>query len=192
MDGLSGGERQRLSLAILVSSGANVLILDEPTNHLDLESREALEAALQQFQGALLLISHDRALLDAVGTRTVALEDQTLHSYVGGWPEYVRVREERAEAAKSAKQAKKAAPKQAAPAPAAKPAPVRSKNETAKAKKLETQIEQAEAALAALEIELADPSAWNDPRAAEKSTARHAEAKKTLEELYARGESVAG
>src|SRR6478609_1046829 len=194
LDGLSGGERQRLSLAILVSSGANVLILDEPTNHLDLESREALEAALQQFQGALLLISHDRALLDAVGTRTVALEDQTLHSYVGGWPEYVRVREERAEAAKSAKQAAKKAPAKQAPAaaPAAKPAPVRSKNEAAKAKKVETQIEKAEAALAALEIELADPSAWNDPRAAEKSTARHAEAKKTLEELYARWESVAG
>ena len=102
LDGLSGGERQRLSLAILVHSGANVLILDEPTNHLDLESREALEDALQQFQGALLLISHDRALLDAVGTRTVAVEDQTLHSYVGGWPEYVRVREERAEAARAA------------------------------------------------------------------------------------------
>src|SRR3954470_22219970 len=71
LDGLSGGERQRLSLAILVHSGANVLILDEPTNHLDLESREALETALQSFQGALLLISHDRALLDAVGSRTV-------------------------------------------------------------------------------------------------------------------------
>ncbi|MGB0102059.1 MAG: DUF4234 domain-containing protein, partial [Nocardioides sp.] len=73
-------------------------------------------------QGALLLISHDRALLDAVGTRTVALEDQTLHSYVGGWPEYVRVREERAEAAKSAKQAAKKVPaKQAAPAAPAAP-----------------------------------------------------------------------
>src|SRR5439155_6119714 len=63
---LSGGERRRLSLAILVSAGANVLILDEPTNHLDLESREALEQALSGFQGALLLVSHDRALLDAV------------------------------------------------------------------------------------------------------------------------------
>ncbi len=93
--GLSGGERRRLSLAMLVSGGANVLILDEPTNHLDLESREALEDALRAFQGALLLVSHDRALLDAVGTRTVAVEDGALHSYVGGWPEYVRVREER-------------------------------------------------------------------------------------------------
>ena len=95
LDGLSGGERRRLSLAVLVHSGANVLILDEPTNHLDLESREALEHALGEFQGSLLLVSHDRALLDAVGTRTIAFEDRTLHSYVGGWPEYVRAREER-------------------------------------------------------------------------------------------------
>src|SRR5215207_6838927 len=103
LDGLSGGERRRLSLAILVHSGANVLVLDEPTNHLDLESREALEAALEAFPGSLLLISHDRALLDAVGTRTVAVEGGTLHSYVGGWPEYLRVREERAEADRDAK-----------------------------------------------------------------------------------------
>src|SRR6202008_3899940 len=97
LDGLSGGERRRLSLAILVHSGANVLVLDEPTNHLDLDARAALEAALRAYQGSLLLVSHDRALLDAVGTRTVAVEDGTLHSYVGGWPEYARVREERAE-----------------------------------------------------------------------------------------------
>ncbi len=95
IDGLSGGERQRLSLACLVASGANVLVLDEPTNHLDLESREALESALQDFKGAVLLVSHDRALLDAVGSRTVAVENGTLHSYVGGWPEYMRVRAER-------------------------------------------------------------------------------------------------
>ncbi len=111
LDGLSGGERRRLSLAILVHSGANALILDEPTNHLDLESREALESALQSFPGALLLISHDRALLDAVGTRTIAVEDGTLHSYVGGWPEYVRLREEAVEADREAKARAKARPK---------------------------------------------------------------------------------
>ncbi|HEY6889691.1 MAG TPA: ABC-F family ATP-binding cassette domain-containing protein [Solirubrobacter sp.] len=192
LDGLSGGERQRLSLAILVSSGSNVLILDEPTNHLDLESREALEEALQGFQGSLVLVSHDRALLDAVGTRTVALEDQTLHSYVGGWPEYVRVREERAEAKRTAKRTKNVVVEKA-PVAAAAPVAVkqRSKNEQARAKKLEAEIEKAEAALAALEIELADPSAWNDPRSSAKSTERHAAAKKTLEELYARWEAVA-
>jgi ATP-binding cassette, subfamily F, member 3 len=101
LDGLSGGERRRLSLAVLVSSGANVLILDEPTNHLDIESREALEDALSAFPGSLLLVSHDRALLDAVGTRTVAVEDRSLRSYEGGWPEYVRVREERRAAGES-------------------------------------------------------------------------------------------
>jgi ATP-binding cassette subfamily F protein 3 len=98
LEGLSGGERRRLSLAILMNGTPrppNVLILDEPTNHLDLESREALEDALHSFEGALLLVSHDRALLDAVGTRTVAIEDGSLRSYLGGWPEYVRVREER-------------------------------------------------------------------------------------------------
>jgi ATP-binding cassette subfamily F protein 3 len=98
LSGLSGGERRRLSLAVLVGSDShppNVLILDEPTNHLDIESREALEDALRSFNGAILLVSHDRALLDAVGTRTVAVEEGALHSYVGGWPEYVRVRDER-------------------------------------------------------------------------------------------------
>jgi ATP-binding cassette, subfamily F, member 3 len=98
LSGLSGGERRRLSLAVLVGSDShppNVLILDEPTNHLDIESREALEDALRSFTGAILLVSHDRALLDAVGARTVAVEDRSLHSYVGGWPEYVRIRDER-------------------------------------------------------------------------------------------------
>jgi ATP-binding cassette subfamily F protein 3 len=93
LEGLSGGERKRLGLAILVSSGANVLILDEPTNHLDLESREALEDALLSFPGALLLVSHDRALLEAVGTRTIAVEEYGLRSYVGGWQEYWAARE---------------------------------------------------------------------------------------------------
>ena len=189
LDGLSGGERRRLSLAILVHSGANVLILDEPTNHLDLESREALESALQGFPGALLLISHDRALLDAVGTRTVAIEDQTLHSYVGGWPEYVRVREERAEAGREAKARARSKPKAKAAAPA--PPKPDSKNRQRQARRLEAEIEQAEAALAAIEQELADPQAWNDPRAARKSAGRHEEAKSRVEALYAQLEAVA-
>ena len=62
---LSGGERRRLALAVVVASGANLLVLDEPTNHLDLESREALESALETFPATVLLVSHDRALLDA-------------------------------------------------------------------------------------------------------------------------------
>ena len=91
---LSGGERRRLSLAVIVASGANLLVLDEPTNHLDLESREALEAALEAFPGAILLVSHDRALLDAVAERTVAIEERTLRSYDGGWADLVQKRVE--------------------------------------------------------------------------------------------------
>ena len=192
VEGLSGGERRRLSLAILVHSGANVLILDEPTNHLDLESREALEAALQGFEGSVLLITHDRALLDAVGTRTVAVEDRALRSYLGGWAEYLRVREERVQDERTAKRAKPAKP---APVEKARPGGPPSKNQRRQAERLERQIEQAEAAMKALEQELADPAAWSSPERSAKSTARHEKAKRELKQLYARWEealSVAG
>ena len=192
VEGLSGGERRRLSLAILVHSGANVLILDEPTNHLDLESREALETALQHFEGSVLLITHDRALLDAVGTRTIAVEDQALHSYLGGWAEYLRVREEREQDERTAKRAK---PAKSAPAEKPKPGAVAggsapSKNQRRVAERLEKQIESAEAAMKALEEELADPAAWSTPERSKKSTARHEKAKRELKELYARWEEA--
>src|SRR5215204_2719445 len=157
LDGLSGGERRRLSLAVLVASGANVLILDEPTNHLDLDAREALEDALQGFEGALLLVSHDRALLDAVGSRTVAFEEGSLRSYQGGWAEYARVREERRRSpAVSNGDGTRATPDDAAPAavPATRGP---SKNALRRIADLEREVERAEGALAALEDELADP-----------------------------------
>ncbi|HWE80264.1 MAG TPA: ABC-F family ATP-binding cassette domain-containing protein [Gaiellaceae bacterium] len=87
---LSGGERRRLTLALVVASGANLLVLDEPTNHLDLESREALEAALEAFPGTVLLVTHDRALLDAVSGRLLAVESGRVVPYAGGWAEYLR------------------------------------------------------------------------------------------------------
>jgi len=184
VEGLSGGERRRLSLAILVHSGANVLILDEPTNHLDLESREALEAALQGFAGSLLLVTHDRALLDAVGSRTVAVEEGALRSYVGGWAEYVREREERAEAARAAKRAK---PARATPAPTPRAG---GKGGGKRAERLEAQVEAAEAELARLEEELADPGLWSHPERAQRATRRHAAAKERLGALYAEWESA--
>jgi ATP-binding cassette subfamily F protein 3 len=114
---LSGGERRRLALALVVASGANFLILDEPTNHLDLESREALEAALDAFPGTVLLVSHDRAMLDAVASRILALEERGVRSTEGGWAEYVRRRD--AERAATKPEPKPARPKQktAVPAP---------------------------------------------------------------------------
>jgi len=189
LEGLSGGERQRLSLAILVQSGANVLILDEPTNHLDVDSREALEDALSQFTGSLLLISHDRALLDAVGTRTVAFEDGTLRTYLGGWAEYLRVREERAAQEAVAKQSAV----QARPKAGGQRATGRAKPDGGVTQaKLEREIEEAEAVLRSVEDELASPEAWSTPARSAESGARHEAAKRAVDELYVRYERVAG
>jgi len=198
LDGLSGGERRRLSLAVLVGSEAhppNVLILDEPTNHLDIESREALEDALRSFGGAILLVSHDRALLDAVGTRTVAVEDHALRSYEGGWPEYVRVREERRSGSQidadigpgfGSPKASAETP-QPAPAKASKEKPKPkgpSKNSLTAQQQAEHAVEDAEAAMRALEDELADPAAWATQYESAKSEARHTAARRAVEEAY--------
>ncbi|MFL5842988.1 MAG: ABC-F family ATP-binding cassette domain-containing protein [Thermoleophilaceae bacterium] len=187
LHGLSGGERRRLSLAILVSSGANFLIIDEPTNHLDLESREALEDALRSFDGTLLLVSHDRALLDAVGTRTVAIDDRKLESHLGGWADYARVREER-----KAAQASAAASAKPKPAPnggrraGQKEKPKVSKGRSSRIAETEREVAAAEEALAKLEVELSDPAAWASPTSSERATKRHAEAKRRVDDLYER------
>ncbi len=82
---LSGGERSRLQIALLILSGANFLLLDEPTNNLDLDSVEALEAALLEFGGTILAISHDRYFLDRVCTRTLALDAGIVLDYPASW-----------------------------------------------------------------------------------------------------------
>ncbi|HZL48030.1 MAG TPA: ATP-binding cassette domain-containing protein, partial [Solirubrobacteraceae bacterium] len=235
LEGLSGGERRRLSLAVLVGAARapNVLILDEPTNHLDIESREALEDALQGFAGAILLVSHDRALLDAVGTRTVAVEDRGLRSYEGGWPEYVRVREEVKDRGPHALNelgqephaalapgphaalagAAHARPHGGAHAPLRQPSHATagtangsepgklepkgkpkpkgpSKNRLTDQEKAERAVEDAEAAMRALEDELADPGAWATQYESAKSEARHTAARRAVEEAYTRLEAL--
>jgi ATP-binding cassette, subfamily F, member 3 len=211
LEGLSGGERRRLSLAILVSSGANVLILDEPTNHLDIESREALEDALSAFPGAVLLVTHDRALLDAVGTRTIAVEEGTLHSYLGGWAEFARVREERREGAapRSAETPSAGAARARAGArdssegaegdaakPKAKSVRTRpagpSKNRLSALARAERAVEDAEEAMRALEDELAAPEAWATPYVSAKSQARHTAARRAVEQAFAELEALSG
>ena len=90
---LSGGERNRLLLARLFARPANVLALDEPTNDLDIESLELLEAALQDYAGTLLLVSHDRAFLDNIVTQTIAAEGGGIwKEYVGGYTDWLRQR----------------------------------------------------------------------------------------------------
>jgi ATP-binding cassette subfamily F protein 3 len=85
---LSGGERSRLQLALLVLSGANFLLLDEPTNNLDIASAEVLENALNDFNGTVLVISHDRYFLDRTVNRIFALENGRITEYFGGYSDY--------------------------------------------------------------------------------------------------------
>ena len=85
---LSGGERNRLQIAAAVQRQANFLILDEPTNHMDIPSCEAIEDALLEFTGTVLLVSHDRYLLDSVATAVVEVRGQGLHRFPGGFSEY--------------------------------------------------------------------------------------------------------
>src|SRR5712692_4713948 len=173
---LSGGERRRLALAVTVASGANLLLLDEPTNHLDLESREALEAALDAFPGTMLLVSHDRALLDAVAARTLAIEDGELHAYDGGWAEMLRRREERAARADKPEPKVERRPKPAQP----KARPKRpSELET-----IEAEIAAREAEVAELEEKLA--SDWSDVE----TLAAHKRSRDALQALLGRWEEL--
>ncbi len=98
-DTLSGGERARVALAMLMLGGANFLVLDEPTNHLDVESIEALEDALAEYDGTVLLVSHDRALLRALTTRVWVLHHGRITDFGGGFAEWESASAERAHAA---------------------------------------------------------------------------------------------
>lgn len=96
---LSGGEQGRVALALLMLSGANLLVLDEPTNHLDVESIETLEDAIERYDGTVLLVSHDRELLRALTTKVWVLHDQRITEFAGGFAEWERVSAEREHAA---------------------------------------------------------------------------------------------
>ena len=99
---LSGGERSRLQLALLVLSGANFLLLDEPTNNLDIASAEVLENALNDFNGTVLVISHDRYFLDRTVNRILALENTMITEYIGGYSDYAAKAELHADGQKMA------------------------------------------------------------------------------------------
>jgi ATP-binding cassette subfamily F protein 3 len=171
---LSGGERRRLALAVTVASGANFLVLDEPTNHLDLESREALEAALEAFPGTVLLVSHDRALLDAVAERTLAIEDAELHAYDGGWAEMLRRREERA--ARAVEPVVKVEKKAKTKAPA--------KRRPSELERIESEIAAREAEVAELERTLAED--WSNVE----TLAAHKRSRDALQSLLERWEAL--
>ncbi|MEK9844706.1 ATP-binding cassette domain-containing protein, partial [Thalassospira sp.] len=164
---LSGGEKARLLFALMTLDAPHMLILDEPTNHLDIDSRDALNHALNAYEGAVIIISHDPYLIEACADRLVLVADGTVTAFDGDVSEYRQYLLDRARAerrankageddtnGKDAKRDRKAERQQAAEKRKAA-APVKRAIE-----KLESQMEKLSARKAAIETEMADPKLY--------------------------------
>ncbi|TAM61616.1 MAG: ATP-binding cassette domain-containing protein [Rhodanobacter sp.] len=176
VDGFSGGERARLALALIAWDKPNLLLLDEPTNHLDLDMREALADALADFDGTLVLVSHDRHLLGMVCDSFWRVADGVVESFDGDLDDYARWLRTRGTANKKAAKAgvdKPAAavvlarsPKERPPEERRRNAATQRENEKAsrqRVKRIETRTASLDAELAILEARLADPDTYNGP-----------------------------
>ena len=170
---LSGGERARLLLARLFAQPGNLIVLDEPTNDLDMETLDLLQEVLDEFEGTLLLVSHDRDFLDRLVTSLIAVEgDGRIDEYPGGYSDYLRQRPQPAKVEPAARPA------------AAKPSASRAPRTAAKlsykdARELETlpaRIDGLIDEITALERKLADPGLYGRDRAAFESTSQRLEA----------------
>ena len=158
---LSGGERNRLLLARLFARPSNVLVLDEPTNDLDIDTLELLEQLLQDFEGTLFLVSHDRAFLENTVTQIIAFEGKgKLSEFGGGFDDWQRFTAQRAQA-----EAAQEKPKTEAAKPAAKPQTTKIKlsyKEQIELEKLPDQIDTLEKEQTAINNELANPDTYKD------------------------------
>lgn len=183
---LSGGERNRLLLAKLFTKPFNLLVLDEPTNDLDAETLELLEEQLINYQGTLLLVSHDREFIDNVVTSTLVFEHGELNSYVGGYQDWLRQRPEpkREKTVKAAKPA----------AVAEKPAPARKKlsyKDQRELEQLPARIEQLEADLDAVQTRMSDPDFYKgEPADISAAQARQSELEQQLEVAFSRWDEL--
>ncbi len=164
---LSGGERARMAMALITLSHANLLVLDEPTNHLDVENIEALEDALAEYEGTVLLVSHDRAFLREVATRVWWFDGTRLRDYDGPFVEWEADRAARvAEASKAdaqAAEARRAAEKVKAKRNEASQEDDHAARRARKraAEDAERSVQRHEAEVAALEAQLADPDLYD-------------------------------
>ncbi|MCC6484598.1 MAG: ABC-F family ATP-binding cassette domain-containing protein [Armatimonadetes bacterium] len=173
MASLSGGERNRVALAKLMVSRPNLLILDEPTNHLDIDSREALGEALQSYSGTVILISHDRYLLNSIATRIVEISSGNVRSFLGNYDEYAQ----QAHALRPrVSQKKKAKP------PTRRQAPGKKKGSSPE--KIEREIESAEARISELAGILSRPETFADHESSAAILAEHEELESRIRELY--------
>jgi ATP-binding cassette subfamily F protein uup len=188
---LSGGERNRLLLARLFTKPANVLVLDEPTNDLDAETLELLEERLVEFEGTVLLVSHDREFLNNVVTSTIAFEPGGVREYVGGYDDWLRQRGETVE-----DDAKEGPPlrKSKAAEPAAIGQPAKRKLAFREKRELELlprKIEELDAKLAELHEAMAGPDFYKQPAAQiAKRQAALKELQQQLDTAYARWEEL--
>ena len=190
---LSGGERNRLLLALALARPANLMVLDEPTNDLDIETLEMLEALLQDYDGTLFLVSHDRAFLDNVVTQTIAYEgDARWKEYAGGYTDWKR-------ASKAGLAERERARDAAAPSPAAKDVSSPRKRgsnqlsykETRELEALPAQLEALEREQEELTRRLADPALYQDRTVDLKAlNAKHATNDAELTRLLERWEAL--
>lgn len=185
---LSGGERNRLLLAKLFAKPANVIILDEPTNDLDSETLDLLEERLIEFEGTLLIVSHDRAFLNNVVTNTLVFEPDGVRDYVGGYDDWIRQRDAAAKAEEPAAKPKSAS----APAPPkAQPAKKLAYKEKRELETLPKTIEQLEAKLSELHAKMAEPAFYQGPPAdIATAQAETADLQSQLDAAYARWEEL--
>lgn len=165
---LSGGERNRILLARLFTKPANVIVLDEPTNDLDAETLELLEERLSEYEGTLLVVSHDRAFLNHVVTSTLSFEDGTVKEYIGGFDDWFRQRQELLEAradqpsAKASSKGKSASANRGGESAAPKGEPPAKKKklsykEQQELERLPEKIEELEGQIAEMHTLMADP-----------------------------------
>ncbi|MHB9134181.1 MAG: ABC-F family ATP-binding cassette domain-containing protein [Armatimonadota bacterium] len=186
---LSGGERSRVSLAKMFLSGANLLILDEPTNHLDIDGKEALEEALADYRGTVLMVSHDRYFIDRVANRVLELDGGQVREYFGNYTDYV---------AKKAELAINPAPPriEIMPAPRVVEQPaLQSKRRSLQYwqrqhEEVEARIASLESRKEALEARLADASLYTDAQRAKQVTEEHLHLITDLEKSYAAWEEI--
>lgn len=155
---LSGGEQCRLLLAKALAKPSNLLILDEPTNDLDMETLDLLQEMLGDYEGTVLLVSHDRDFLDRVVTSVIALENGNAEEYPGGYEDYLRQRSETAKADARAKASRKASGDSGAEKP--KPVTKLSYKDTRALEELQKQMPKLNEEIASLEKRLADPSLY--------------------------------
>ncbi|MCC6453341.1 MAG: ABC-F family ATP-binding cassette domain-containing protein [Caldilineaceae bacterium] len=177
---LSGGERGRLALAILALDGANFLLLDEPTNHLDIPAQEVLQQVLENFEGTILLVSHDRYLIDRLATQIWELRDGRLHVFPGTYAAYVAARENADLAAKAN------AAEQRAENRRVQPEDRQSKNELRRreraAAEMEETVHRLEQELAQIEHDLQSASHAQDLERIQQLSAAYSETQANLEQ----------